>query len=544
MSRIEGIASQSSRTNSLNGWWKPAWLVVLGGFCCALVSSPVVDARAPSSRQSQEKYQAVLKTSVKELQAKFAAEIEDIAKYCEAQELTLEAEEIRELAKPLKPDVLQGENLPRQVQLEIPKDLPPAERSWRQRLRTLQREHAEKLFAAAKKALDKGMISFAYDLVREAARHNPDHEFARKLLGYERFENEWVTIYAGKMLRSKYVLTDKYGWLKKDHVERYENGERFYDGRWMSTAREAEFRRDFQNAWEIQTDHYKIYTNHSLEMGVELGRHLEDFHRIFFQTFAGFLSSREQLKKLFTGTGGSGGTASDPFIVHYYRTEEEYVTRLQRSLKQPVKGTSGLYLSGKRTDVDKRVAHFFHNLQATQEERLATMFHEATHQLFAEAYTSNPEVGIERNFWVIEAIACYMESFQRKGDTFSLGDPHYIRFQNAQYRLLNDSYYVPLQTLCGMGMEAFQSNPNRSQNYSQGSGLAHFFMHYDDGAYRDAFIAYLAAIYNRNQKIRNNPPTLPELTEVSYEKLDQQYRDYISELDTGLIVEPANAAAP
>lgn len=542
MSRIEGIVSRAGWKLCRCTWWLAVCLIVIGGPSGALVVEPsALQARAPTTRLNRERFQATLKASIRDLHTEFAAKLEDIAKYCDENDLLIEAEEVRQLAKPLDPDVLQGENLPRQVQLEIPKDLPDAERTWRQRLRTTQKEYADKVFAKAKTALDSGLISFAYDLVREVARHNPDHKFARKLLGYSQYGNEWVTIYAEKMLKKKYVLTEKFGWLRQDQVERYEKGDRYYDGKWMTAAREAEFRRDFQHAWVIQTDHYKIYTNHSLEMGVELGRHLEDFYRIFFQTFAGFLSSPEQLKKLFN-TSASGGTASDPFVVHYYRTEDEYIKRLQKKLLQPVKGTSGLYLSGERNIPDERVAHFFHNLEATEEERLATMFHEATHQLFSEAYTTNPKVGVDSDFWVIEAIACYMESFHRKGDTFSLGNPHYIRFQNAQFRLLNDKYYVPLQKLCGMGMNAFQSDPNRSQNYSQGSGLAHFFMHHDDGAYRDAFIAYLSAVYDRNPRVRANPPTLAELTEIGYAKLDQQYVEYISKLDTGLNAAPAQNA--
>ncbi|MDB5336294.1 MAG: hypothetical protein JWN70_1913 [Planctomycetaceae bacterium] len=542
MSRIEVMVSRSGWTVNGSNWWRSACLIVVGWCCCApLIDVSVLNARAPTTRQNREKFQVALKASIKELQAEFAVNLEEIAKYCDDNDLLIEAKEVRQLAKPLPPDVLQGENLPRQVQLEIPKDLPEAEKTWRQRLRALQKEYADKVFAKAKTALDNGMISFAYDLVREVARHNPDHKFARKLLGYSQYGNEWVTIYAEKMLKKKHVLTEKYGWLRQEQVERYENGERYCDGKWMTAAREAEFRRDFQHAWVIQTDHYKIYTNHSLEMGVELGRHLEDFYRIFFQTFAGFLSSPDQLKKLFN-TAAAGGTASDPFVVHYYRTEDEYIIRLQKKLRQTVKGTSGLYLSGERNIPDERVAHFFHNLEATEEERLATMFHEATHQLFSEAYTTNPKVGVESDFWVIEAIACYMESFHRKGDTFSLGDPHYIRFQNAQYRLLTDNYYVPLQKLCSMGMDTFQSDPNRSQNYSQGSGLAHFFMHHDDGAYRDAFIAYLSAVYDRNPKVRAKPPSLMQLTEVAYTQLDQQYRDYISRLKTGLEIDPAKVA--
>lgn len=525
---------QSGRAVCDGKWWRLIGLIVLGLCCCVLViETSVVAARAASPRQDRGKLQSSLKAAIKTLQSDFAARLEEIAKYCEEHELTLEADEVRQFAKPLPPDLLQGENLPRQVQLEIPKDLPEAEKTWRVRLRTLQKEHSDKLFAKAKIAMDKGLISFAYDQIREVARQNPDHNFARRLLGYTQYGNEWVTIYAESMLKKKYVLTEKYGWLKADHVERYEKGERYCNGEWISAIREAEFRRDFEHAWVVQTDHYKIYTNHSLEMGVELGRHLEDFYRIFFQTFADFLSSPEQIKKLFAKRTTSTGSAADPFVVHYYRTKDEYVTRLQKKLTQPIGGTSGLYLSGSRNVPDERVAHFFHNLEVAEEGRLATMFHEATHQLFSEAYTSNPKVGIDSDFWVVEAVACYMESFHRKGDTFSLGDPRYIRFQNAQFRFVKDEYYVPMQKLCGMGMEAFQRDPNLSQNYSQGAGLAHFFMHYDGSAYRHEFIAYLAGIYDRNPRIRAKPPSLADLTEVAYEKLDQQYRGYITELQTG-----------
>src|SRR5205085_7484466 len=138
------------------------------------------------------------------------------------------------------------------------------------------------------------------------------------------------------------------------------------------------------------------------------------------------------------------------------------------------------------------IAHFFHDTEATEDERLATMYHEATHQLFSEAYSGNYRVGEKSDFWAIEGIACYMESFQTNGETYSLGNPQYIRFQNAQSRLLIDGYYVPLQQLCQMGSVQFQSDPNTKKNYSQGSGLAHFFMHYDDGTYREAFISYLS----------------------------------------------------
>lgn len=519
---------------------------VLFGLVGCLVFCASLPAQTASSRLIREKEKAFGKfqAAIQEARAEFNRKLEKLAQTCDEQKLTLEAEEIRELAKPLNPNVVQGKNLPRQVQLEIPKTLPEAERKWRQELRTLQTEYARDLFNRAKIAKDTGRISLAYDLVREVARHDPDHKFARRLLGYVRYQDEWVTFHEKKMLEQHFVLTDKHGWLKADQVDRYNNGERFYNNKWISAAKETELRRNFKQAWVVKTDHYEIRTNHSLEMGVELGRHLEDFYRIFFQTFAGFLNKPSELNKLFSDGTTSEGTAAKKFVVHYYRTKEEYVQTLKSvtSLGALIEGTSGLYLSGNRRTPGQSIAHFFHNTDATREERLATMFHEATHQLFSEAYTSNTDVGVNSDFWVIEAIACYMESFQCTDETFSLGNPQYIRFQNAQYRVVDGNYYRPLQELCQLGQKAFQADPNISKNYSQGSGLAHFFMHYEDGIYRDAFISYLSDIYSDIQKVRQSPRSLEQLTEVPFAKLDQQYRDYIGALKTSSEPAPQPAA--
>lgn len=515
------------RTTERLGWLAGISVLIVLFLLVSIL--PAAKSRVPQkTRDKRDQFQLSLQQS----QTEFSAEVKKIAQYCDDHQLGLEAEEIRKLAKPLDSNVVQGENLPRQIQLEIPRNLPEVERSWRMQLRGARQEYAAKLFSKASKAIDSGWISLAYDLVRECARHDPDHKAARRLLGYVQHGNEWVTVYTDKMLTQKYKWTDKYGWLKSDQVDRYKNGERFYKGQWISALKEAESRREFKNAWEVRTDHFKIYTNHSLEMGVELGRHLEDFYRIFFQTFAGFVSSRAELQKLFSGTSSSA-VISEPFIVHYYRTKEDYVLRLQKTGIRNIDKTTGMYLSAELPS-GKGIAHFFHNTEVSKEDRLSTMFHEATHQLFSEAYTGsrNKRVGVKSDFWAIEAIACYMESFEKQGETFSLGNPKYIRFQNAQFRLLNDNYFVPLQSLCGLGAEEFQSDPSIEKNYSQGAGLAHFFMHYEDGLYRDEFIAYLGGIYSKNERVRNSPPRLDDLTEVKFEQLDQQYRDYIAALKT------------
>lgn len=517
------------------------------GILCLLICGAVVgplQSQTVAKRQARDKQEQLEKflSSIDEVRSKFSSDLEEIAKYCDRHKLALEAGEIRKLAKPLAANIIQGKNLPREVQVPIAKSLPDVERKWREDLRKVQTEYAQQLFEKAKRARDRGRISLAYDLVREVARQDPDHRFARRLLGYVRYQNEWVTFFAKQKLESKFVLTEKFGWLKADHVERYENGERFYKNEWMSAEKEAQLRRDFKDAWEIRTDHFEIHTNHSLEMGVELGNYLEDFYRIFFQTFADFLTSKDDLAALFKEANTSTGTVMRPHRVHYYRTQQEYVDVLKRLVDTPIEGTTGLYLSGDPRQEGRSISHFFHSLEIAKEDQLATMFHEATHQLFSEAYGGKGDVGVNSDFWAIEGVACYMESFKTDGERFSLGNPEYIRFQNAQYRYVVNGHYVPLQQLCQMGQKNFFAVPHKvlSMNYSQGAGLAHFFMNYEDGIYRQHFISYLSDIYSKIPKVRMKPRSLEFFTEQTFGKLDEQYRAYITGLNTNQNL-PANA---
>jgi hypothetical protein len=137
-------------------------------------------------------------------------------------------------------------------------------------------------------------------------------------------------------------------------------------------------------------------------------------------------------------------------------------------------------------------------------------------------------VGEAANFWIIEGLACYMESLKRQDGQFVLGDPAFVRFHWARHRFLVDGYYVPLAPFASMGMQQFQhqSAEDLSRNYSQSSGLVHFFMHYEGGLYRDAMIEHLSQIYAPGKRI-TAPQSLAELTGLSFAELDEQYKDYL-----------------
>src|SRR5262249_4808884 len=154
-----------------------------------------------------------------------------------------------------------------------------------------------------------------------------------------------------------------------------------------------------------------------------------------------------------------------------------------------------------------------------------TLYHEATHQLFFESHSQNRAICENHHFWIIEGIACYMESFQRKDGSFTLGDPNYIRFVGARHNLLDKKYYVPLREFSGYGMLEFQTAPELSKNYTQAAGLARFFMHHDNGRYRDALVTHLSQLYSKDERVRENAQGLDELTSIDFSDLDRQYAE-------------------
>jgi hypothetical protein len=503
-------------------WAITAVLVVV----CVFVLLPLVPAEAQSFRRRARQSQRQLAThrqKHRELQRRFSAELERLAGYCEDNKLTEAAANIRKLAAPVSSEPLGPNSLPRQVRPAIPAALPAAERYWQTQLRFAQEKFAKDLYLLSRRVLYAGSPSYAYDLVREVVRHDPDHKTARRLLGRIRSGNEWVTPFAAKMKRRS-VWHEKYGWLLKTRVAKYEQGQRYFKGRWITVAQETEIRRDFNFAWEIRTDHYLVKTNHSLERGVEVATALEEFYETFVPLFAAFFNTPEQIEKLFNGNGSSSIGRQVPYKVHYYHDRDEYNRRLLAKIPQ-IANTNGLYYTTDRT------AYFYHDPNESNEH---TLYHEATHQLFYESASKDRPIALRENFWIVEGIACYMESFSRGKGRLSLGDPRYDRFKAARHRYLVDDYFVPLADFSRMGMFAFQNDRNMRKNYSQASGLAHFFMHYSDGRYRDALVQHLSQIYHPNQRFASNAATLADLTSTDFKSLDRQYGDYLQHIENGL----------
>jgi hypothetical protein len=501
-----------------------AWLFAMVLWLAWMGSGTGVQAQASKVSKS-ERALANLLAQYREEQRLFANDLERIAQACEERGLNGVAPRIRQLAVPLDPSSVRFEPLPRQVQAPIPVPA-DGEFSWQLTLRQHRKEYAATLDRLATQAIKAGLPSLAFQWIREVALHDPDHPRARRLLGFVRYKDEWVSPFEAMKLKRNEVWTKQWGWLPASYVARYENGERLNGVRWVSAERDAELRSDFNKGWVVRTEHYQLQTNHSLEFGVALASSLEEFHRFFEQTFAGFFYDAKRIQALFDNPTAATRAALKPFQVHYFRSKDEYVSRLQhKPYRQHVAITNGVY------DTDDQIVYSFFNPE--QPEAVTTLYHEATHQLLAAHLRPSPVIAKEENFWLIEGIACYIESFQRQDGEVSLGNPKYERFLASRYRHLVDGYRFPLERFVAMGQDEFQRHPQIQNNYSLASGLVHFFMHASGGRYRDALIEHLRQLYQQAETGRR-PASLEELTGVDFADLDAEYDQYVRRLSRAL----------
>ncbi|MFN9717173.1 MAG: hypothetical protein ACK58L_00670, partial [Planctomycetota bacterium] len=326
-------------------------------------------------------------------------------------------------------------------------------------------------------------------------------------------------------------------------VTRFEEGQRPWKGStWVSAEKEAELRRDFRNAWEIPSEHFLVKTNVSLEAGVELSRRLETFHLWLQKNFAAFFETPQALQERFENAAQRSAPKRDkPMEVQYFATREEYEKRVEGKVP-PNLETNGLYWEPDRT------SYFYMN---PDRDNFSTLFHEATHQILdvhtmdarrlaartkaVKQRSRRPEPWVlceYSNFWIIEGLACYFESFELHDGQVSLGRPDYVRFETAQQRMLDPTYfyYMPARQFFALGKEDFQKHPQVSPLYTQAAGFAHFLMHYEEGLYRDDLIALLSGVYQPDPSSVLEDPSFSRIADVPWDDLDHQYRTHMQNL--------------
>ena len=449
--------------------------------------------------------------SALDLKAKYAAEIGKLAAWCDENGLAGEARQTRRVIGPSDPHKLYVPVLPEEVGPPAAPDGAPAKTlDWHKRLWKIRRDGAESFFNLAQRAIRGGRAGLAFDLALTSIQANPDYEPVRRMFGYQNYGGRWRTVHEVRKLRSGNVWSEKFGWLPKGRLKKYEQGERYLTGRWITAEEDARRHADINTGWDVDTEHYSIRTNHSIEAAVVVGEKLETLYRLWRQMFVRYFCSQADMEALFDGRAKSA--ARPKFHVVLFRDREDY-NRSLRAAMPNIGISTGVYVESMKR------AYFF--VGPDSDDR--TLYHEATHQLFHESRPVVRDMAQKSNFWIVEGIAMFMESLRREDGFHILGGFDDERVNAARYRLLHDDFYVPLGELVDFDMVELQQDPRIAKLYSQSAGLANFLVFHDGGRYRDAIVSYLLAVYTG----RAGHGTLSRLTGAGYSELDKQYREFL-----------------
>ncbi len=357
-----------------------------------------------------------------------------------------------------------------------------------------------------------GGTAEAIRLLYRALRDDPDNERAREAGGWVRHRGEWVWPEAARRLEHGEEHSAEFGWLPRGRQERYRAGERYERGRWVREDAAA-MPADPAQGWKFSSDHWLITSTAGMQATATLAAQLEDAHDAWRQVFGGFHHEPAAWEQRLAGRAAAGGGRRQAFAATLVADRGQYVAALER-LEPSISRTLGIYWTPTHT------AWFFPG----EGQVSTTVHHEATHQLFAEMRRTSPLAGERRGFWAIEAAACYMESLEPAAFGWTLGGRGAGRAAMARERLVEDAFHVPLAELAALGRRDFQADERLPQIYSEIAGLADFFMNFDRGRYRNAFVEYLTRVYTGTV----DTDTLARLCRRSYAELDEEYHRHMA----------------
>ena len=442
----------------------------------------------------------------------YRQEAENLAQWCETHSLLPQAELTRGYILPIEAERIHIPVIPRQKQQDFLSGEASAEIVfWHNTWMTLRQNLSLKLQELTKLAIREKRLILAMQMIHIALHADPDSEKLRNVLGFEFYNGQWRTDWEIAQLKRGRVNHTQFGWIPEKHVARYESGERYFNGKWISKEQDAREHASINNGWVISTEHYDVQTNHSIEEGVRLSRHLEAFYYVWKQVFIYYTVSTTELAQRLEGKKLRFKEPRLNFVL--FRDRQDYVATLGKN-DPNIAISVGFY-----DNIAQKCYFFMHDgsFPNSEWDMYRTVFHEGTHQLF---HCVKPVNSISHNnFWATEAVAIYMETLRQEGDYHVLGDQQDVRVLAAKYRFFRSKFYMPFGNIAKLDMIAFQRSPYLKELYSQCGGMGFFLMHHDNGVYRDAFVAFLNEIYMG----RTTPRTLFDLLGESPGTLDMQY---------------------
>ncbi|QEG38384.1 leucine-rich repeat domain-containing protein [Roseimaritima ulvae] len=251
---------------------------------------------------------------------------------------------------------------------------------------------------------------------------------------------------------------------------------------------------------QCETPHFAVYSTASRAMTIAVAERLERFYWVWSQVFFPLWEGRTDIRRGIQGGGGIG-SGNEKLQVVLFRDADAYVENLQRHVPG-VERSTGFYSDQQRCTF----------LFAGRGADPATWYHELTHQLLREATRSKLRVvdrpGETAEFWLIEGIACYMESV-RFGPTYALvGGWESPRLQYARYRWLSAGDRMTLAELVPTGRQSAQQLDDIARWYAHAAAYTHLLM---DNGLQDG----RASVFAKLQQLYDVPLLPGETTDAA-----------------------------
>ncbi len=394
---------------------------------------------------------------------------------------------------------------------ELPSEASPSQLSGSGELEKefsqLRREYAERFFRLAVQAARAGQVELCFACLNHVARDDPNHQGLRRLLGFKRHRGRWVSPLAASRLRRGWVYDRRWGWLPRSHLKRYEQGQRRVQGRWVSAEQAQHFHSNPQHPWQLESQHFVLRTTVPPEKALPMLERMELCFQLWRRVFASFAYTPSQVRRAVQGGRALPGPKAK-FRVVLFASQEQFRQRLAEVLPPGVQ-TTGYYHSAWRQS-------FFYWTGNPQDP---TLVHELTHQFCAEMLDQVGDVGQRANFWVVEAVACYMESLHLEGTQAMLGGWDADRVQDARYYFYHDRFSVPLERLCALSRQQFQQHDQLPKLYALSAAWAHFLMDAQEGRFRQGTMQYLKDVFRG----RDDPGSLRRRLGLSWSELQGRF---------------------
>ncbi|MGO9466170.1 MAG: hypothetical protein ACLQVF_18670 [Isosphaeraceae bacterium] len=405
---------------------------------------------------------------------------------------------------------------------------------WQAKVDTIRSQAASKLCEVAQRGAksDPPRYSLASVCLRSVLERQPDHPEARRLLGYVRHGDGWARPFAVRQLKDGKVNHPTFGWVPSDwlpHLERGElpaprrRGQR--EDRWLSAADADRLRADWDQRWQIATEHFTLLTNVPLAEAIHFGRRLEAFHDLFTTLLADILGDKLPLVRRFRDPAMTGEPEYRPHVVYYFASKAEYVDYFRNRAGAAARELG--YYDPPKSERGRVPAYFFRDPEGELPVE-ANLYHEVSHQLLFETAPSNAYTKNVGNYWVFEGLGTYFETVSPQDDgSLEVGGMVGRRIEAALSSLVDQKRKFPLAEFIALGEPAFKrDSPRIVLYYQQAMVLTVFLMQWRAGTYRDAFLDYVHDAYRGRIK-RTTGRSLQDRLGQPYETLDRQFLTFL-----------------